>query len=137
MTGRPKQEPKLRLTFYLSPKTQDLLNCLTAGKIKINDEGNRTKNVKESFQLLEETERLLEILQRDSKDRKDKKSKGWFIDQAIEYYVATDSQTFFQQQEKDQTSKGKKKTKSTFVEEALRIKYKQSFDLLKTPTIKD
>ncbi len=122
---RPKLEKKnLQLTFYLSPQTMILLARLRNKPTKKHS-SEKTKLVRGTFQLSEETERLLETLQRDSKDKGDKKQKGWFIDQALDHYVSKGGDKLFRQLEKDREETGKKRSMGWFVELALQKKYKK------------
>ncbi len=130
MLRRPK---KYNLTVYISFKTKNILDGLKIGKFEIiNNLPESNKIVKDGFQFSPEIERMLELLQRDSKDQGHKKSKGWFIDQALESYVSKKDEIFFEQLKQNQTTKGKKKTKSFFVEEALLTKYEEFYNLAKS-----
>ncbi len=120
--GRARKN-NVQLTVYISPKSKWILERLKEGRTPPGDTPEATKNVKDGFQLSAETERLLETLQRDSKDRGDKKSKGWFIDQALDHYVSKGGDKLFRQLEKEQKETGGKKSKGWFVEQALQKKY--------------
>lgn len=130
MAGRPKKH-NVPITVYISSRSKHILDVLKSGEIATFTE-EETRTIKDGFQVSEETARLLEHLQRDSKDRGDKKSKGWFIDQALEHYVSRGGESLFQRLEKERRETGKEKSKGEFVEDALKVRYGPFYELVKS-----
>ncbi len=108
-------------TFYVSSKTKYFLNRLQGGRPETSPAESKT--VKMAYYLSEESDILLEHLQRKSKDQNKKKSKGWFIDQALEDYVSDGGETLIRRFEKERSEKMPYKSKGWFVEKALQKKY--------------
>lgn len=122
-------------SVYLAPESRRFLKDLKTGQIPSDEACYDGEKKKETLQLSAITVRVLELLQRASTDKGDKKSKGWFIDQALQSYVASKDAQFFQELKNDQQTKGKKKSKSWFVEEALKAAYKETYSLTTAVTI--
>ncbi len=132
--GRPRKN-NLNFNLYLSPESKLILQQLKTGSVDQEIAIEDTGIFKSSFLFSAQAARLLELLQRDSKDRGHKKSKGWFVDQALKDYVAKKDEIFFNELKESQQKKGHKKSKGWFVEEALKMKYKDFYDLAKSAPI--
>ncbi len=134
--GERAKKPHKQTSVYLALESRNFLKHLKAGRViaaEISE--NSLNNEKETLQLSHLTVRVLELLQRDSTDQGNKKSKGWFIDQALQDYRAKKGTAFFKQIEQDQQTRGRKKSKSWFVEDALQLKYRTTYKLAEAATI--
>ncbi|MFQ5543877.1 MAG: hypothetical protein ACE5FY_05950 [Nitrospiria bacterium] len=114
-------------TYYLSPEVSDLLdqfqmiaNGEQKSKPKLQGVGEGRK-VKATFMVSLEIDALLERLQRESRIKGDKKSKGWFIDQALIAYMKTNNLPEILQEARDESRYHR--IKSWSIKQALEMKY--------------